>query len=61
MNRILILIPSKDDPVHNFFLLFLGLHLQHMEVPRGQGVKSELQLPAYTSHSHSNARSEPHL
>ena len=28
-----------------FFFAFLGLHLQHMEVPR-QGVESELQLPA---------------
>ena len=31
-----------------FFLLFLGMHLWHMEVPR-LGVKSELQLPAYTT------------
>ena len=31
-----------------FFLFFLGLHLQHMEVPR-LGVKSELQLPAYST------------
>ena len=31
-----------------FFLFFLGLHLWHMEVPR-LGVKSELQLPAYTT------------
>ena len=30
-----------------FFLLFLGLLLQHMEVPR-LGVESELQPPAYT-------------
>ena len=28
--------------------VFLGPHLQHMEVPR-LGVKSELQLPAYAS------------
>ena len=27
---------------------FLGLHLQHMEVPR-LGVESELELPAYTT------------
>ena len=27
---------------------FLGLHLQHVEVPR-PGIKSELQLPAYTT------------
>ena len=40
------------------FICFLGLHLRHMEVPR-LGVESELQLPAYTSHS--NAGSEPHL
>ena len=30
------------------FLAFYGPHLQHMEVPR-LGVKSELQLPAYTT------------
>ena len=29
------------------FIVFSGLHMQHMEVP-GTGVKSELQLPAYT-------------
>ena len=33
---------------YSFFLVFLGLHLQHMEVLR-LGVKSELQLPAYTT------------
>ena len=31
-----------------FFFFFLGLHLQHMEVPRPE-VKSELQLPAYAT------------
>ena len=31
-----------------FSPLFLGLHLQHMEVP-SLGVNSELQLPAYTT------------
>ena len=31
-----------------FFFVFLGLHLWHMEVPR-LGVKTELQLPAYTT------------
>ena len=31
-----------------FFLVFLGPHLQHMEVPR-PGVKSELQLLVYTT------------
>ena len=31
-----------------FILFFLGLHLQHMEVPR-LGVKSELKLQAYTT------------
>ena len=30
------------------FLVFLGLHLQHMEVPK-LGVELELQLPAYTT------------
>ena len=31
-----------------FFLFFLELHLQHMEVPR-LGVESKLQLPPYTT------------
>ena len=31
-----------------FFFCFLGLHLWHMEVPR-LGIKSELQLLAYTT------------
>jgi len=31
-----------------FFFFFLGLHLQHMEVPR-LGVKSELQFPDYAT------------
>ena len=31
-----------------FFFFFLGLHLQHMRVPR-LGVESELQLLAYTT------------
>ena len=30
------------------FFFFLGLHPQHMEIPR-LGVDSELQLPAYTT------------
>ena len=32
----------------NDFFFFLGLHLQHMEVPR-LGDESELQLPAYAT------------
>ena len=35
------------EEIGNFFSP-LGLHLRHMEVPR-LGVKSELQLPAYTT------------
>ena len=31
-----------------FFFVFLGLHLQHMEVPR-LGVELELQPPAYAT------------
>ena len=31
---------------HTYFLVFVGLHLQHILVPR-QGVKSELQLLTY--------------
>ena len=34
--------------VHDFFVLFLGPQLQHMEVPR-LGLKSELQLLTYTT------------
>ena len=41
-----------------FFSLFLGLYLQHIEVPR-LGVESELQLLVYTT-SHSNAGSLTH-
>ena len=37
----------------------LGLHLQHMEVPR-LGVESGA-VAASLHHSHINARSEPHL
>jgi len=33
--------------INFYFFCFLGSHLWHMEVPR-LGVKSELQLPAYT-------------
>ena len=49
---------NQDTPYFLFFVLryfvlfcfvvFLGLHLQHMKVPR-LGVKSELQLPTYTT------------
>ena len=37
-----------DHMVVLFFFSFLGLHPQHMEVPR-LGVKLELQLPAYAT------------
>ena len=33
---------------HFNLILFLGLRLQHMEIPR-LGIQSELQLPAYTT------------
>ena len=33
---------------HIIFLCFLGLHLQHMEIP-GLGVELELQLLSYTT------------
>ena len=42
---------NTDAKVHKFFFffsVFLGPHLQHMEVPR-IGVESELQLLAYTT------------
>ena len=50
-------------------LVFLGPHLQHMDIPR-LGIESEMQLPAYTtatamakpdpSHTCSNAGSLTH-
>ena len=39
-----------------FFFVFLGPHPQHMDVPR-LGVKSELQLPAYTTTTATQDRS----
>ena len=41
---------SPDNHRENFFffLVFLGLHPQHMEIPR-LGVKPELQLLAYAT------------
>ena len=50
--------PKKWQKDQKIFL-FLGLHLQHMEVP-WLGVELELQLLALY-HSHSNTGSEPHL
>ena len=41
------------------FVLLLGPHPRHMEVPR-LGVESELQLPAYATAT-AKAGSEPHL
>ena len=38
----------KNQVCPFFFLVFLGLHLQHMEIPR-LGVTSELSLLAYTT------------
>ena len=35
-------------PLFYYYLLFLGPHPQHMQVPR-LGVRLELQLPAYTT------------
>ena len=37
----------EENP-HLLFFFFLGLHLLHVEVPM-LGVKSELQLPTYTT------------
>ena len=39
---------SSFENMHFILFLFLGPHLQHMEVPR-LGVKSELWLPACTT------------
>ena len=45
-------LPVFPSPSNSFwvflFVCFLGLHLQHMEVPR-LGVKLELYLPAYAT------------
>ena len=43
-----------------FFVFLLRPHPQHMEVPT-LGVESELHLPAYVCHNHSNSGSEQHL
>ena len=44
-----------SGPFFFCFFVFLEPQLQHMEVPR-LGVKSELQLPAYTTaHSHTGS------
>ena len=42
--------PSSRPSLYSdiLFFLFLGPHLQHMEVPR-LGIELELQLPAYTT------------
>ena len=40
--------PSSCQSCSSFLIFFLGLHLQHMEVPR-LGVKVELQLPSYAT------------
>ena len=48
-----------SNPINFIYLfVFLGPHPAHMEVPR-LGVKSELQLPAYTT-AHGNAESLTH-
>ena len=42
-----------------FFFFFLGLHPQHVEVPRLGGLIGA--VAAGLCHTHSNARSKPHL
>ena len=41
-------LPSSSLSLSLFHLVFLGVHPQHMEVPR-LGVESDLELPAYTT------------
>ena len=56
------LIESQSSVALYWVLLlfgFLGLHPQHMEVPK-LGVESDQQLLTLC-HRHSNVRSEPHL
>ena len=50
--------PAISLSLFFFFFFFIGPHLWHMEVLR-LGVKSELQLLAYTT-AHSNAGSLTH-
>ena len=50
MNR-LNLIAAIPEIIIIIIIIFLVLHLQHMKVPR-PGVKSGLQLPAYSSGQH---------
>ena len=52
--RKLILLSLLLSSLLLFGFFFLGLYLQHMEIPR---VKSELQLPAYAT-ANSNVGSE---
>ena len=54
--RKLILLSLLLSSLLLFGFFFLGLYLQHMEIPR-LGVKSELQLPAYST-ANSNVGSE---
>ena len=44
----------------SIFFVFLGLHLQHVDVPR-LGVKLKLQLPAYATATATPDGSELHL
>ena len=55
MERFSVLIWVLIIQVYTFFFFFLGPRLQHMAVP-SLGVKSELQLPAYTT---ATAMSDP--
>ena len=48
LRKIVHKIKSLAITLFYFILLFLWLHLQHMEVPR-LGVRSELQLQAYAT------------
>ena len=48
ISQTLVEVQSRMKLVPLFFFFFLGLHPQHMEVPR-LGVESELQLQAYST------------
>ena len=50
--------PPTRDTFHCSLVCFLGSQPQHVDVP-GPGVKSELQLPTYTTAT-GNTESEPH-
>ena len=50
---------EREITIRFCLFVFLGLHPQHMEVPRLRGQTEATDAGLH--HSHSNGRSEPHL